>query len=218
MKKLFLLLTFGLLAVACSESNIDDPQNNNPIETIKCARNEIIYTTKYGYPIELKVTSGFGGNIVKHTYEDGYGRIIFDNDVVSIPSGAFNECVTLTALSLPNSLSTIGSYAFSDCNNLESITIPNSVTRIRERAFYHCSSLTSITIPESVNSIGEEAFYYCKSLTSVYCEATTPPTGGDYMFYGNASGHTIYVPTKSVNAYNSAKYWREYYIVGYNFK
>ena len=40
------------------------------------------------------------------------------------------------------------------------------------------------------------------------------------MFYDNASGRKIYVPTESVNAYKKASYWREYadYIVGYDFE
>ena len=39
----------------------------------------------------------------------------------------------------------------------------------------------------------------------MYCKATTPPTGGDYMFNNNASGRKIYVPMASVEAYKSAE-------------
>ena len=39
------------------------------------------------------------------------------------------------------------------------------------------------------------------------------------MFYNNASGRKIYVPTESVEAYKAAKYWSDYAtsIVGYDF-
>jgi 3-dehydroquinate dehydratase len=39
------------------------------------------------------------------------------------------------------------------------------------------------------------------------------------MFYNNASGRKIYVPTASVEAYKAASYWSSYasYIVGYDF-
>ena len=39
------------------------------------------------------------------------------------------------------------------------------------------------------------------------------------MFYDNASGRTIYVPTESVDTYKSASYWSNYAeeIVGYDF-
>ncbi len=51
--------------------------------------------------------------------------------------------------------------------SLTSITIPDSVTSIEYCAFQGCSSLTSITIPNSVTSIGYNAFYGCSSLTSI---------------------------------------------------
>lgn len=109
--------------------------------SITCANNEIIYTTKYGYPIELNITDSFGGNLMSHTYENGYGRIIFDNDVICIPEKAFKECTTLTEVILPNSLSIIRSFAFYNCSNLASVTIPESVTEIGAYAFYGCSSV-----------------------------------------------------------------------------
>ena len=109
--------------------------------SITCANNEIIYTTKYGYPIELNITDSFGGNLMSHTYENGYGRIIFDNDVICIPEKAFKECTTLTEVILPNSLSKIRSFAFYNCCNLASVTIPESVTEIGAYAFYGCSSV-----------------------------------------------------------------------------
>ena len=48
--------------------------------------------------------------------------------------------------------------AFDDCSSLTSVTIPNSVTSIGSGAFRGCESLTSVTIPNSVTSIGYGAF------------------------------------------------------------
>ena len=45
------------------------------------------------------------------------------------------------------SVTTIGTYAFNNCTSLTSITIPNSVTSIGNYAFYGCTSLTNITLP-----------------------------------------------------------------------
>ena len=55
----------------------------------------------------------------------------------------------------------IGNSAFEGCIYLESITIPNSVTSIGESAFRECSSLQSVTIPNSVTSIESYAFSGC---------------------------------------------------------
>ena len=157
--------------------------------SITCANNEVIYTTKYGYPIELNITEGFGGDLMSHTYENGYGRISFDNDVVSIPNEAFKNCTTLTTIVLPNSLSTINSSAFENCTLLTSITIPDSVTKIGESAFSDCTSLSSLTIPDSVTSIGSSAFIDCTSLTSITIPNSVTKIGG-YAFY-NCTGELI---------------------------
>ena len=141
-----------------------------------------------------------------------------DNSPTNSNSGWLNGN-KFTKLTIGDNITTIGNFAFCDCSSLTSVTIPNSITSIRERAFYDCSSLTNITIPNSVTQIGEEAFCRCSSLTSVYCKPTTPPTGGDYMFYSNASGRTIYVPSASVDAYKAAWSWSNYKssIKGYDF-
>ena len=145
--------------------------------------------------------------------------ITIPNSVTSIGDYAFYKCSSLTSVTIPDSVVDIGKQAFSDCTSLTSATISDGVTSIGYGSFYCCSSLTSITIPDSVTSIGYGAFGKCSSLTSVYCKPTTPPTGGDYMFYDNASGRTIYVPTASVNLYKSKTYWKDYAsdIVGYDF-
>ena len=104
-------------------------------------------------------------------------------------------------------------------NKFTKLTIGDNITTIGRYAFYDCSSLASITIPNSVTKIESYAFDDCSSLTSVYCKPTTPPSGGAYMFYSNASGRKIYVPAASVDAYKAAPHWRGYEssIEGYDF-
>ena len=65
----------------------------------------------------------------------------------------------------------IGDWAFNDCQSLTNVTIPDSVTSIGEGAFYDCTSLTSAMIPSSVTNIGQEAFAGC-TLTAITVDAT----------------------------------------------
>ena len=92
--------------------------------------------------------------------------------VVRIGTCAFQDCSSLTSVTIPNSVTSILSDAFHSCSSLTSVTIPNSITKIDNYTFRYCSSLTSITIPNSVTSIGWSAFAYCSSLTSVTLPAT----------------------------------------------
>jgi len=98
------------------------------------------------------------------------GAYTIPNSVTGIVEMAFNDCKSLTSVTIPNSVTNIGGNvggAFLGCTSLTSVTIPNSVTSIRDRTFSDCTSLTSVTIPDSVTSIGNYAFSGCTSLTSV---------------------------------------------------
>ena len=150
------------------------------------------------------------------------GKFAEDNGRILVVDGTLVAFALagLTEYTIPDSVTTIGDFAFYSCDSLTSVTIPDSVTTIGESAFQYCSSLTSVTIGDSVTTIGDFAFEYCYSLTSVYCEATTPPELGYYVFDSNSSGRKIYVPAASVETYKSAKYWSQYddAIVGYDFE
>ena len=102
-------------------------------------------------------------------FEDcvGITKITIPNSVTEIGYSAFEGCVSLASVVLPNTITHINYGTFRDCVALNSITIPGSVTSIGEYAFYKCRSLTNITIPDSVISIGYAAFGNCSSLASI---------------------------------------------------
>ena len=141
--------------------------------------------------------------------------VIIPNSITWIRNNTFYECSSLTDVTIPNSVTSIEQSAFAGCSNLTNLVLGNGVKAIEVRAFAYCKKLTSVTIPESVTSIGGDAFNGCESLKSVYCKSTTPPQGGNNMFYGTLC--RVYVPTASVSAYKDAKYWGVDRIVGYDF-
>ena len=110
----------------------------------------------------------FDGEAPWYSYRLSITEVSIGNSVTSIGYWAFSGCSGLTSVTIPNSVTSIGLSAFWGCTGLTSITIPNSVTSIGSYAFVNCSGLISVTIPNSVTGIGNEAFSGCSGLTAVH--------------------------------------------------
>lgn len=82
-------------------------------------------------------------------------------------TGGTNENITIPSSFEGYPITGIGDYAFNNCTSITSVTIPSSVTSIGSRAFDGCTNLTSVTIPDSVTYIGSNAFKDCTSLASI---------------------------------------------------
>ena len=92
-------------------------------------------------------------------------------------------------MTIGNSVTSIGDLAFYDSVSLTSVTIPDSVTSIGNRAFEYCG-LTSVIIGDSVTSIGSNAFAYCSSLESITFRGNAPTR---YSFWGVSDFAKIFV-------------------------
>lgn len=109
----------------------------------------------------------YSGNAPWYEYHGNIKRVVIEEGVTTIYTGAFSWCNNLTSIELPLSVATIYASAFENCSSLTSIKLPSGVTTIAERTFYGCSSLTSIELPSSVSIIGQYAFDGCSSLVKI---------------------------------------------------
>jgi hypothetical protein len=94
--------------------------------------------------------------------------------VSSIGDSAFQDCTSLTRVTLPDGMAYIGPLAFWNCSSLASITLPDSVSYIGEGAFYACNSLASVTLPSRVTSLGDYVFASCTNLSAITVAALNP--------------------------------------------
>ena len=140
----------------------------------------IYYTSTDGKIINPKYADKFGATIVKNTYENGQGVILFDKPVKTIGESAFQNCYTLKTITIPNSVTNIYASAFRYCTSLTSIVIPESVTSFGDGTslyngwyiFSGCSSLESVDLQCKIEIIPAYTFEECSALKSIVIPET----------------------------------------------
>lgn len=117
--------------------------------------------------------------------------VTIPDTVTKIDKLAFMSCSNLSSVAIPSSVKTIGYGAFMNCPKLASVTLPKELETIESFAFSNCTSLTGITIPDSVVTIGQRAFNGCTKLSSATIGIGVQ-TIGSTIFGGSNSLKRIY--------------------------
>ena len=68
----------------------------------------------------------------------------------------------------------IGKHAFQDCSSITSLTLPSTLRSIADEAFCNCSGFTELTLGSTIETIGNSAFYGCGGV--VYLNSNLPDT------------------------------------------
>lgn len=134
--------------------------------------------------------------------------VVYDDvtyTVTSIGNEAFQICMGLSSITIPETVKSIGNYAFQYCTGLTSVSIPESVTAIGESAFSSCSKLATVNIPSGVTTIGNSTFYECTLLTSIVIPEGVTTIGNDAF---NECGLTSVVIPNSVTSIGSYAFSR----------
>ena len=113
-----------------------------------------------------------------------YNKAVFGSSVTSIGNGTFESCMSLSSVTLPDTVKTIGSSAFRDCTSLTSVCLPQKLYNIDGTAgeipdymFSGCTKLEIVTftgkemqkyinLPVNITRIGKGAFAKCSLLKS----------------------------------------------------
>lgn len=164
----------------------------------------------------------------------GDGNLELPEGVLEIKSCAFRGCKLKGEIKLPESLrflgnesfkdtqiskvifpknlAYIGKSAFENCSRLSGVfELPLDVTKVTYGMLKNCPMLMGVRIPSNITAIDEEAFAECPNLNSIVCENVEPPILQETSFKGvPRDNFSVEVPSESVEAYQHAKYWKEF--------
>lgn len=115
-----------------------------------------------------------------------------NSKLVSIGDGAFAGCVSLSTISLPDSVVSIGDYAFYGNSSLKYVYISASLTEMGSYAFANSPELTQVVFGDGATVVGDYAFVNIDNSsvgTMDYLASVTLPSTiksiGQYAFAGN---------------------------------
>ena len=125
-------------------------------ETQPIKHNSQLPNTEEQYFTFDKLTGMITGYDITGGSDVGIPAKIGGSAVKGISESAF-ESLSITSVSIPDSVDIIGDYAFASNDSLTTVVIGAGVKKIGKSAFEECA-ITSITIPDSVETISETAF------------------------------------------------------------
>lgn len=179
--------------------------------------NVITYVGTDGWYITPNFVTGFGANYIDFSRDGIIYKMIFDNDVTTIPDGAFSGITALTSIYIPNHVTSIGNNSFKGDSNLKSVSFGSGIKSIGDNAFRStklqdtltlndgvetlglnsfsgCSYLLTVNLPDSIKEIKAGSFRDCLNLRNINI-----PTGitaiTEYMFQECPRLREIYIPT-----------------------
>ena len=158
----------------------------------------------------------------------GLQSVEFSIGLTELGKEAFEGCKGLTSIDLPPALKAIGERAFKNCRGLTRVTLPDACQTVGKEAFRECvavtqvdlgngvtslgdnalreTAITTLVLPRSITHLGKKVAEKCKNLTRIECHATVPPT----LEKESNSKIELLVPDTSVEAYRSAKNWKNF--------
>ncbi len=129
-----------------------------------------------GYEV-IGITCRFQkGDFLPNTY---LKKVTLQNGIRYIGDDVFENCISLSEISVPSSLLCIDNGAFLECKSLERIDFSEGLRCIDDSAFYGCGSIEEIKLPDSVEYLGSYAFFDCKNLTKVHLSENITQLYGD---------------------------------------
>lgn len=141
---------------------------------------------------------------------EGQGNVVtLPATLTEIGNYCFDKCTSISGFNLPEGLKKIGSYAFANNKALTDIELPGSVTSLGSYCF-RSTGLTKLVIPAGVNNYGTYLAQNCTGIVFYICNPKPVSCSGTTFSPSGYNGtSTLWVPTGSKNAYETANYWKK---------
>lgn len=138
------------------------------------------FVNTYSFPVELEINvTGGSKTIPEAIFQDNQNPTsIVLTGITQIGANAFRNA-DLASVTLPNSLTAIGESAFEDCRSLTEITIPASVKTWGSCSFKD-TGLTSVKLSDNLTTIGESAFEGCFQMTEIVIPSSVTTLKGTF--------------------------------------
>lgn len=135
--------------------------------------------------------------------------------ILFINPNAFESCMYLEKVILPDGLVSIENHTFSNCRSVNQINLPKSITLIGDRAFYGCTMLENIILPPKLHYLGQEAFGLCHNLKKINIPEHLNSIGDDAIQYNENLEIKVHRKNKKYRVYNKMLYQISYCMCEY---
>jgi len=139
--------------------------------------NKVLENITIGYGIKLISSFAFRYCSNLKTVNMPTGAENKTSSLTQLGQGAFTDCVSLTEMTLPGTITTISMQTFNGCSSLKEVTLEEGMATIPTTAFLNCSSLTTVNMPTTLTTINERAFEGCVSLETITIPETITTLG-----------------------------------------
>ena len=141
------------------------------------------------------------------------GNISYSTDA-SDGYSPFYRNTSLESVTITDKETEISENEFYGCTNLKNVTLGDGIEAIGSYAFSGCAALEDFTFGSSLDSIGKEAFSDCTAMTRLVSRTAIPPVCGPQALDDiNKWTCKLYVPDASIDAYQSADQWKEFFFI-----
>ena len=152
-----------------------------------------VTTDEDDYPFSWEDGEYSGEIVITGCDQSTTGTVVIPGEidgktVTEIGAHAFENCIGITEVDLPETVRKLGEYSFAGCTALQQINMPESLEYIGDHAFEGCSNLGGVVLPDeytlTYNANGGAGAPAAQTGNGTIALSNSKPTREGYTFLG----------------------------------